>query len=191
MLKFGLQCNKIPAFNHHLRHNFNHLMYADDLILITQATRTVSRTINSCLSIYSSLTDQRPNLSKSQVFFPSWFNKHVLKRICSIIKLKPASFPFTYLDVLISPKKLAVASFKPMVGRISHTCSRWANLKLSPTTKTILINSSFLSISTYALSMYPIPETTLSDITRVVRNIFWAKDNNGKGIHYVAWRNIT
>lgn len=191
MLKYGLYCGKIPGFNHHLRSNFNHLMYVDDLVLITHASRAAARNINFCLSIYSSLIGQHPNLSKSQIFFPSWFNKHVSKRICSIIKLKPASFPFIYLGILVSPKRLAVASFKPMVDRISHTYHRWENFKLSPATKTVLINSSLMFIPTYTLSVYLIPETILSDITRVVRNFFWAKHSNGKGIHYVAWRNIT
>lgn len=131
MLKFGLHNNRIPGFNHHLRCNFNHLMYADDLVLITHATRAAAKNINLCLSTYSSLTGQHPNLSKSQIFFSSWFNKHVTKRIRSILNLKPASFPFTYLGILISPNKLVAASFKPMVDRIRHTCCRWANLKLS------------------------------------------------------------
>lgn len=50
-----------------------------------------------------------------------------------------------------------------------------------------MINSYLLSIPTYTLSMYHIPETILSDITKVVRNFFWAKNSNVKGIHYVPF----
>lgn len=77
-----------------------------------------------------------------------------------------------------------------MVDRISHSCRRWANFRLSSAAKHVLINSSLLSIPMYTFSIYPILDTILSYIIRVVRNLFWAKDCNGKDIHYVAWRSI-
>lgn len=50
-------------------------MYADDLILVTRGNRLVARNIKRCINIYTNLTGQRPNLAKSQIFFPSLFNK--------------------------------------------------------------------------------------------------------------------
>lgn len=97
LLNFRLQLNMIPGFHNNLPRNFNHLMYADDLILITHASRSATRNVNFCLSIYGNLTGQCPSYSKSQIFSPSWFNKKISNRICSILNLKPASFPFKYL----------------------------------------------------------------------------------------------
>lgn len=65
ILNFSLSKNSILGFNPSLKYNFNHIMYADDLILITLASRRATHNINLCLSIYSNLTGQRPNLSKS------------------------------------------------------------------------------------------------------------------------------
>lgn len=55
----------IPGFNRSLSYNFNHLMYANDLIIITTATRRSARNINLCLAIYASLSRQNINVSKS------------------------------------------------------------------------------------------------------------------------------
>lgn len=60
----------IPGFNPNLRHNFNHLMYADGLILISHDSRKVARNIKLCFSIFENLTSQCANNSKSEIFFP-------------------------------------------------------------------------------------------------------------------------
>lgn len=187
----ALSMNMIPGFDCNLRSNFNHLLFADDLILITRATRSVARNIIVCLAVYSRLTGQCANLSKSQVFLPSWFNSRVASSICSILDLPLSTFPLLYLGILISPKKLSVQSFSPMIDKIKSLCARWKTLKLSSAAKSILINSSILSIPTYYLSAYPVPDSVLQEITKVVRDFFWYKGGNGKGIHSVAWSCVT
>ncbi|XP_039130894.1 uncharacterized protein LOC120267295 [Dioscorea cayenensis subsp. rotundata] len=147
-----------------------------------------ARNINHCLEVYRHITGQRPNLLKSQIFFPTWCNKHVSSRICSILNLTQASFPFKYLGILISHKRLAASSFNPMVVKIRHLCSRWSNYNLSQAAKTTLINSTLFSIPTYTLSVYPIPDSIISEITRIVRKFFWCRNSNGKGIHNLNWK---
>ncbi|XP_039120341.1 uncharacterized protein LOC120256728 [Dioscorea cayenensis subsp. rotundata] len=190
MLNISFSINMIHGFNPNLSNNFNHLMYADDLILITQGSRKAARSVNLCLDLYSKLTSQCPNLSKSHIYFPSWYNKHVSNRICSILNLKAASIPFKYLGVLISPKRIASSAFMHIVDKISLTYKRCSNFHLSPTAKTVLIKSTILSIPTYTLSVYLIPDGILSVITKVVRKFFWSRDSNGKGIHNVSWNVI-
>lgn len=55
---------KIPGFNNQLKYNFNHLMYTDDLILISQASRKTTRYIKLYLAIYGTIYGQIPNDSK-------------------------------------------------------------------------------------------------------------------------------
>lgn len=124
-------------------------------------------------------------------FFLPWFNKHIAASICSILRFPSATFPFPYLGVLISPKRIAVASFTPTVDKICRTYARLKLSHLSPTAKTTLINSSILSIPTYYLSVYPIHDSILSEISKLVREFFWYKGSNRKCIHAVAWNHIT
>lgn len=39
ILNHALSLTLAPGFDHHIRRNFNHLMFADDLLLITNASR--------------------------------------------------------------------------------------------------------------------------------------------------------
>lgn len=102
LLNFALRNQMIPGFNPNLRHNFNHLMYADDLILISHDSRKVARNIKLCFSIFENLTSQCANNSKSEIFFPSHFNCRLKKSICDILDFKVGSFPFIYIKILIS-----------------------------------------------------------------------------------------
>lgn len=190
-LNYALNRNYIPSFDSTLNINFNHLMYADDLILISHASRCVARNFNLCLSMYDKLTGQHSNFNKLAVYLPTWFNRRVAKSICSILNFNQASFPISYLGVLITPKRLEIASFNPMISTIRHICTKWKHSKLSQVAKVILINSSILSIPTYYTSVYPIPDTVLNEINKIVRDFLWYKDNNRKGIHVVALSNLT
>lgn len=69
LLNFSLKNQMFPGFNSDLHYNFNHLMYADDLIIILHATRSAARFIKLCLSIYGQLTGQFANVLKFEVTF--------------------------------------------------------------------------------------------------------------------------
>lgn len=75
MLNSSLNIGQIMGFNNNANSNFNHLIYDDDLVLIIRASRLAERNINHCLDIYGQLISQYLNVSKSTVYFPSWFNK--------------------------------------------------------------------------------------------------------------------
>lgn len=63
--------------------------------------------------------------------------------------------------------------------------------KLSMVAKSTLINSSLISIPTYYISIYPIPDSILKEIQKTVRSFFWHKGGNEKGIHAVCRNCLT
>lgn len=87
-----LDLNMILGFELRLSLNFNHLIYADDLLLVTKCNRKVAWNYNLCISIYSRLTNQQPNFTKLVVYFLSWLNKKKKKKISSILNFKIGNF---------------------------------------------------------------------------------------------------
>lgn len=102
ILNYSMRMNLVPGFYSRLPKNFNHLMYVDDLIIVMKASRRPARNCLFYLNFYNSLTGQRPNMAKSTVIFPSWFNRKVSKSIKSILEMQEASFPLKYLGDLLS-----------------------------------------------------------------------------------------
>lgn len=56
MLNLALSFGHIPGFNINFNIRFNHLMYADDLVIISRASRATAHNIIGCLEIYGFLT---------------------------------------------------------------------------------------------------------------------------------------
>lgn len=65
ILNKALSLNLVPGFNSALPRNFNHLMFADDLLLVTRATRAVARNCMLCLNLFHNISGQKTNLKKS------------------------------------------------------------------------------------------------------------------------------
>lgn len=127
-------------------------MYADALILITQAIRKVAININFCFSIYANLTGQLANNSKSKIYFPNRFNVKLKKSICAILYFKAGALPLTYLSMLISHKNLSISHFSSMDDKLDKMTSSWNQSYISPTGKNILINSYYPSILSFYIS---------------------------------------
>lgn len=74
-------------------------MFADDLIIITCASRPVARACKLVLEMYRNLTSHMPNLNKSNVYFPSWVNKKVRRAIMKILGTQVGVFPFYVFEL--------------------------------------------------------------------------------------------
>lgn len=181
----------IPGCDSRLSLNFNHLMHANDLILVTKASRLVARNCSLCLSIYAHLTSQFSTSAKLAVYFPSWINWKLAKSISSIMNFKIGSFPLTYLRVLIAPRRIKSSQFQPLLNRISHNTAFWNNSFLSRAGKLILVNSSILAFPNYYLGTYSLPNCILNSISKLARDFLWSNSGNGSGFHLVGWNVAT
>lgn len=132
---------------------------------------------------------QNPNIIKSKIFFPDWFNLRVANSICHILNFKRSDFPFTYLGVLVSPKKLAISHFDNMIKKINKAASGWNNAKISIAGEIILINSSLMAIQSYYLAVYQVSGSSLDKISRSAKKLLWASSNNSSGMPMVSWNN--
>lgn len=158
----------IPGFNTNLI-NFNHLMFANDLILISRASWKSARNCLFCLNPYFDLTRQKPNLTKSAIYLPSWVNKHLALSISRILNVKLDTILFIYLGVPISPKKLSVSNCSSLVRKVDTIVNSWHHSTLSLAGKVVWINNSILYILIYFLSVDSLLNTNISEISKIMR----------------------
>lgn len=170
----------IPCFNIRLRSKFNHLTFIDDLIIITQAFKDATKYCKLCLNMCKNLIGQSPNFFKSTLRLPSWCNMRIAYAIRSILDMLLGFFPFKYLGVLISPKRLFDSKCSYQIYRVSNYIKSWSYSKISIADCTVFINSSFLSIPAYLISCHSVSGTTLDCISMLARNSF------GVGVAIVA-----
>lgn len=114
-----------------------------------------------------------------------------MKNFSSILNFKIGNFPFTYLGIMISPKRLSLNLFRPMVSYISNTIAVWNHNSISKASRVILINSFNLSVPLYYLSSYLLLDNILGSIPRQVRNFLWVYSGNRSSIYLVSWNIAT
>lgn len=97
------------------------------------------------------------------------------------------SFPFKYVGVMISLKRLLVNQCNYLIERVSNCIKSWNHSQMSIGGRVVLVNSSLVSIPFYLLSCYHIPDTTLESITKLARHFIWGKGSNNSDISYLSW----
>lgn len=84
------------------------------------------------------------------------------------------SFPIKYLGVPISPSRLHVRDWSPMVMSSAKRLDIWQGSCLSIAGRTALINSSLNNAPIYHMSLYLIHKTTLNELDKIRRKFFLA-----------------
>ncbi|KAJ0981969.1 hypothetical protein J5N97_010224 [Dioscorea zingiberensis] len=169
----------------------NHTLYADDLFICGLASRKNARSIKMCLELYKTITGQRPNMSKSDLFFPTWVNSRIKKAIIEILDIKQKTFLFKYLGSLISPFRIPVDYFKALITKVESKLAHWKTMHLTMAGKVTLANATIMSIPLFGLSTYAIPESILESITKLIRRFIWSNTSNNTGVHLVGWSTVT
>lgn len=166
-------------------------MFADDLILITEASRVSARNCLLYLNLFQDLTAQRPNLHKSAIYIPSWCNKNLSNSISRILGISLGSFPFTYLGIPFSPKILLINQLQHIPHRVNNAIHSWNHSSISIAGKVTLLSGKIFSIPNCILPVMHLPNTILNQISKTAQNFLWGRTNNNRAFHSVGWTFIT
>lgn len=137
--------------------------------------------------LYHTLTGQKPNLLKSALYVPSWCNRRLATAISRILGIKLGTFPFTYLGVPISPKRLTINQLQFIPEKVNKIIHSWNHSSLSLAGRTTLLNSSVFIIPNYILSVMNLPVSILDNISKFARNFLWGRSSNNSGFHSIGW----
>lgn len=166
-------------------------MFANDLILIIKATRKNARNCLRCLNVYENLSGQKPNFLKYAIYVPSWYDKKLAKSISKILGISLESFPFTYLGIPISSKKLQIIQLQHIPTRVRNTIQSQNHSSISTVGHGILLNNVIFAIPNYILSVMNLPYNIMDNISKLARNFLWVKTSNNASFHSIGWIGTT
>nr|BDI54533.1 retrotransposon protein, putative, unclassified [Triticum aestivum] len=101
------------------------LQYADDTMLMFEPDDHSIATIKLLLLAFEILSGLKINFLKREVITIGMAN-HESSRIASLLNCKLGSFPIKYLGLPISTKKLTIAEWEPLYGKVANRV--WAPL---------------------------------------------------------------
>ncbi|XP_038972451.1 uncharacterized protein LOC120104769 [Phoenix dactylifera] len=165
----------------------SHLLFADDCLLLAQATRQDARVIQRILRDYCSVSGQRVNLSKSAICFSPKIRVAVKTSILKMLGVGEQEGMLRYLGVPLSGQRLHSRECSSLELSIRHRLEGWQIHSLSMMGRVTLVRSVLSSIPIYLLSNFLMPVATVRNLERIFRNFIWGRNGGRGGIHLMAW----
>jgi hypothetical protein len=121
------------TFNFHPKcdiHGICHLASADDVPLLSRGNRQSVQTLFQQLQIFCHTSGLVINAAKSSIYF--WGVGDDMKQvILHDTSFSKGNFPFKYLGVPLSPRRLLVYQFSPLLHKLEVAVQSWAGKHLS------------------------------------------------------------
>jgi len=89
-----------------------HVMYADDIILFSKATRRDAARLNACLQKYCNWPGQKLNKNKSGIFFSKFSHSQARRAIKQVLQMKSLKQDAMYLGVPLFLSRAPSKDFK-------------------------------------------------------------------------------
>lgn len=162
-----------------------HLLYADDVLIFLEATRSNGRGIKKLLEDYGNIFRQKFSPSKSSVIYSSTTSTHFKRYIKRCTSIATGYLPFSYLGVPIFIGAPKVEHLAPTADLIINKFNKWHGHTLSLVGRRCLINSVIVSSLVHTMMAYRWPKTLLHRLKVAIRSYLWTGVINKKGFSNV------
>jgi hypothetical protein len=157
----------------------NHLLFADDSLLLLGASVQTVEVIKSILQVYEECSGQMINRDKSSVMFSS--NARNSIKNLQALELGSEATGGKYLGI------------PTYIGRSRTKCLKiwkrllgWKEKLISMAAKEILIKAIAQAIPTYAMACFDLSKTLCDDISRLVCHYWWSQNDDTEKMHWVG-----
>lgn len=141
------------------------------------------------LYLYEMMSGLKINFDKSEVLLINGDEGKTLQ-YANLFNCQIGSFPIKYLGVPVSPSRLHVADWNPLIEKNEKKLAAWKGSSLSIAGRATLINSSLSSTFIYHMSMYLLPKGTTDKLDKQRRSFFWQGGGQKKKYHLLRWQII-
>jgi len=107
-----------------------------------------------------------------------------------IFNCQIGSFPIKYLGVPVSPSRLHVCDWVPLIEKSNKRLDVWKGSSMSIARRSTLISSSLNNAPIYHMSIYLLPKTVIKELDKVSRTFFWQGVHTKRKYHLVKWEII-
>ena len=166
------------------------LQYADDTLILMRGDVPSMTFLKSLLDDFSAATGLEINFHKS-TFVPLHINSETVVAMAAVLGCAVSSFPQTYLGLPLSPHKLKVADYHPLIASFDRYLSGWKARLLSTGGRLTLVNAVLGSLPVYYMSSLLLPKTVIEAIDARRRAFLWTGEEKAHGSRcLLAWERV-
>lgn len=90
-----------------------------------------------------------------------------------IFNCQVGTFPIKHLGVLVSPSRLHISDWLPLVEKGNKKLDIWKGGTLTIAGRKTLIDASLSNAPIYHMSIYLLPKTVVHKLDKIRRSFFW------------------
>lgn len=169
----------------------SHLLFADDCLIFTQATKRGADRVAEILNLYNRGSGQLVNKAKSAVFFSGNCDEAVKHDVLEGLQIPTEALGEKYLGLLTAVGKSSDGSFDYVVDRIRGFIHGWGGQLLSCAGREVLIKANAQAVPTYPMRCFRIPTPMCKKIKTCVSNYWWGSSIDNHKMHWQRWSKLT
>ena len=159
------------------------LQYADDTIVFLKHDINGAVHMKLLLYLFEMFAGLKINFNKSKIFMindeENWGQTYA-----NIFNCQVGLFPIKYLGVPVSPSRLKVCDWMPLVEKSLKKLDVWKGSSLSIAGRSTLIGSSLNNSPIYHMSVYLLPKTIIKRLDKI-KTFFWQGGDTKNKYHLV------
>ena len=128
--------------------------------------------LKKILDNFSLATGLAINFQKS-TFVPLNVDTHTAAAMAAVLGCSLSSFPQTHLGLPLSPHKLRVSDYQPLLTSFDRYLAGWKARLLSSGGRLVLVNAVLGSLPIYYMSSILLPKTVRDMLDAKQRAFFW------------------
>ncbi|BAT13288.1 Os11g0225832 [Oryza sativa Japonica Group] len=165
-------------------------LYTDDVVTFIRPTVEEIRAAMEVLSIFGEASGLRTNFAKCSTL-PIQCNEADLQILQDEQPCQVASFPCTYLGLLLSIFRLKKEDLQPLIDKIGRRLPLWMSHLMTSIGRATMVNAVLSSIPIYLLMAINAPKWVIKGIDKIRRGFLWAgKALVSGGACRVAWARV-
>lgn len=166
-----------------------HMMFGDDLLMLSRADEASVKVMFAAFTKLSLASSLEANLHKSEVYLAG-VSSIVSNTIIDTIGVPQGTYPFRYLGVLQTTRKLSFTDCKPLIERIVARIKSWAAKFLCYAGRLQLVKYVMFGIQLYWCQIFVMPKKVIKDIQRICSFFLWSGIDASSRKAAVSWEQI-
>jgi hypothetical protein len=171
--------------------SFNHLLFADDSLILMKVTPESSTHLQHVLQLYEVCSGQVVNVDKSSIMFSKNTRQADKAALMASLGVSTETWNERYLGLPVYVGQSRSKVFAYLKDRIWKRIQGWMERMLSKVGKEILIKACAQAIPIFAMTCFDITKGLCDDINSMICRHWWAYQDNDHKMHWLSWDKLT